>query len=155
MEIGAIFVVIAILIFVIGFVIKPLLSEDKKYEEKPIDNFSALMAEQDRLVTAIHELESDNDLGKIPDEVFAEQKEDLTLRAISVMKELDEIKGEEKPIKKKKKKSKQTSVDDIEKMIEARKASISKNKDTKVCEECGEKIQKGDKFCASCGVTCL
>ena len=152
MEIGAILIVAAIFIFVVGFVIKPLIDKDSIHQVESSGNLSHLLAERDRLMTAILELDFDNEIGKVPEDVFKIHRDDLSARTVNVMKELDEIgfrevqepaKGKDMPDR--------IPVDEIEKMIRARRAASGKSTSSNFCSECGTKIEKGDKFCTSCG----
>jgi len=152
METGAILVVAAILIFVIGFIIQPLLDDDNKNQTKSNDNVSHLLAERDRLMDAILELDFDHDIGKVPENVFEEHRADLSSRTINVMKELEDAGiSIDEASEKENKQSDRVALDDIEQMIEARRAAQSKTKGEKFCSECGTKNQKGDNFCTSCG----
>ena len=151
MEIGAILIVAAILILVIGFIIKPLMEDRSKLQADSPDKVSHLLAERDRLMTAILELDFDNELGKVPEDVFKVHREDLSSRTVAVMKELEGVEGKVEGLSEEDKQSERVPVDEIEKMIKARRAGKVKSTGTKFCSECGSKIQKGDKFCTSCG----
>jgi hypothetical protein len=152
MEIGAILIVAAILIFVIGFIIKPLIEDKSKFQADSPDKVSHLLAERDRLMTAILELDFDNELGKVPEDVFKVHREDLSSRTVAVMKELEEVEGKVESLNvEEAKQTERVPVDEIEKMINARRAAKVKSTGVKFCSECGSKIQKGDKFCTSCG----
>lgn len=152
MDIGAILVIVAMAVLVIGYITRPFISGRSRSKKSASDNFSHLLAERDRLMTAILELEFDNELGKVPEDVYSLQREDLSTRTIIVMKELDEKRGgDEELIKEEIKKPSRHKVDDIERMIALRKSSKSNNKTNKFCSECGNEIQTGDKFCMGCG----
>ncbi len=151
MEIGAILIVAAILIFVIGFIIKPLMEDMSKLQAESPDKVSHLLAERDRLMTAILELDFDNELGKVPEDVFKVHREDLSSRTVAVMKELEEAEGKVESLIEEDKQTERVPVDEIEKMIKSRRAAKEKSSGTKFCSECGSKIQKGDNFCMSCG----
>ncbi len=94
MEIGSIFLIIALLLLVGLFVSRPFM------EEKPVKSYavniqeherSALLAERDRLVTALKELEFDNLLHKIPDEDYPNQRARLLEQGAEVLRKLDDI----------------------------------------------------------------
>jgi hypothetical protein len=152
MEIGAILIVVAILIFVIGFIIKPLMEDMSKLQAESPDKVSHLLAERDRLMTAILELDFDNELGKVPEDVFKAHREDLSSRTVAVMKELEKVEGKAESLSAEEaKQPEREPADEIEKMINARRAAKDKTTGAKFCSECGSKIQKGDNFCMSCG----
>ena len=152
MDIGALLVVAAILIFVISFIIKPFREDMSVVRAGTSHDISQLLAERERLMTAIIELDFDHELGKVLEEDFNIQREDLSTRTVLVMKELDDIRGTDNTVSTEVLiKSKRYKADDIEKMIAARKKLKSKASKTIICSECGTKIIKGDKFCTSCG----
>jgi hypothetical protein len=152
MDIGALLVVAAILIFVISFIVKPFREDISEARTGASQDISQLLSERERLMTAIIELDFDHELGKVLEDDFNNQRGNLSARTVLVMKELDEIRGTDNDestevlIKSKRYKS-----DDIEKMIAARKKIKGKTNKTIFCSECGTKIITGDKFCTSCG----
>ena len=128
---------------------------------------SSLLAERDRVLRALQELEFDYTLGKIPEEDYPVQRQYLLKKGAEVIKTLDEIEGNtsgenliqqiesvlddnradgETP-------QKQVDKDlDIETLIAARKRSTGKKPDS-FCPKCGKPISKDDKFCSKCGNT--
>jgi hypothetical protein len=93
MDIGSIFLILALLIFVGLFVARPL------FERKAIPvaagqdleehELSALLAERDRLLNALQELDFDHTLGKIPDEDYPGQRAALLQRGADVLRQID------------------------------------------------------------------
>lgn len=152
MDIGALLVVAAILIFVISFIVKPFREDMSEARSGASHDISQLLSERERLMTAIIELDFDHELGKVLEDDFKNQREDLSARTVLVMKELDEIRGTDNTVSTEVLiKSKRYKADDIEKMIAARKKLKSKASKTIFCSECGTKTITGDKFCTSCG----
>jgi hypothetical protein len=96
MEIGSIFLILALLVLVGLFVGRPLM-ENSKSESLDADNpgdheWSGLLAERDRLLNALKELEFDHLLGKIPEAEYPLQRASLMQRGVEVLKRMDEIK---------------------------------------------------------------
>lgn len=98
MEIGSIFLILALALLVGLFVARPLI-ENQKVESRPLDQTeherSSLLAERDRIINALKELEFDSILGKIPEEDYPQQKALLMQRGAAVLRKLDSIVPEE------------------------------------------------------------
>lgn len=177
MDIGSIFLILALLILVIIFVSRPLFDRERLVtaDREEDHTFSHLMAERDRILNALQELDFDHTLGKIPDDDYPSQRAVLLQRGARVLRNLDEIQAQE-------------SEDDLEERIEAaiaaRRADAVARKETKTepvmamagasaddelelmisnrrrarqeksagfCSQCGGPVQKSDRFCPKCG----
>jgi hypothetical protein len=161
MDVGALFLTIALGMLVTAFVIRPLLpgmrrdsisTGDQKGAHKSKYELSALMAERDRLISAIQELEFDHALGKIPDEVYPEHRNTLRQHAAQVLRKIDEMlpastKSEGAP---QVVTSLTTNDDELEAMIVSHRQA---RRDLKggFCAQCGKVVLKSDKFCPHCG----
>lgn len=100
MEIGSIFLILALLLLVGIFVGRPIMEQRKtnSISTDPVDHErSALLAERDRLINALKELEFDHEMGKIPHEDFPEQRATLIQRGADVLRRLDELAPLESP----------------------------------------------------------
>ena len=98
MEIGSLFVILALLILVGLFVSRPFFEKKTVF----VDNFntplgheeSALLAERDRVLNSLQELDFDAALGKIPQEDYPVQRKILLQQGAVILRRLDEIQGE-------------------------------------------------------------
>lgn len=175
MDIGSIFLLLGISILVFIFIYQPFLDARKHRVliteaipaiEKEM-HVSSLLAERDRVLRALQELEFDFSLGKIPEEDYPVQRQYLLKKGAEVIKTLDEIEGfssdddfvqqienvlDENKAKNATKKAKYEKDLDIETLITARKRSKEVKPDG-FCPKCGKPISKNDKFCAKCGNT--
>jgi hypothetical protein len=93
MDLGSIFLVLALLIVVIWFISRPFI-ELKTIPENTLVNqeehdVSALLAERDQVLDALEELDFDYALGKIPEEDYPAQRKFLLDRGTKILRELD------------------------------------------------------------------
>ena len=74
MDIGSIFLMLALLVVVAIFVSRPLFENRKTASRPAVDQMehkrSTLLAERDRTINALYELDFDHALGKIPAEDY-------------------------------------------------------------------------------------
>ncbi|MDR3577544.1 MAG: zinc ribbon domain-containing protein [Anaerolineaceae bacterium] len=97
MDLGSIFLILAGVVLVAIFIARPFM--DHKVEAAPLieqkttdheeHQRSALLAERDRLLTTIQELDFDFALGKIPAEDYPPQRELLVQNGIDLLQKLD------------------------------------------------------------------
>lgn len=187
MDIGSIFLILALLVLVALFISRPFFERkpaivggyDPEQNEQEHE-LSALLAERDRLLNALQELDFDHALGKIPDEDYPSQRALLLQRGAEVLRQLDTYQNE-------------TPSDDVEARIEAviaaRRADASQKTSSQAvrervgvaaqvaapddaietllfnrrrvrqekaagfCPQCGGPLQKSDRFCPKCGAT--
>jgi hypothetical protein len=102
MEIGPIFLVLALLLLVALFVGRPLLEKDvtdgsveQNQRLRDADHKrSALLAERDRILNALQELDFDYTLGKIPAEDYPAQRAVLVKHGAETLRSLDALSAE-------------------------------------------------------------
>lgn len=112
---------------------------------------SRLLAEKERLLTVLRELDFDYSLGKIPEEDYPSQRDDLVRQGAEVMKKLDEIPGVILPIPAPDKgEPANVSDEDIEDLI-AKRRSGRNGKAGGFCPSCGKATLASDHFCPNCG----
>jgi hypothetical protein len=189
MDLGSIFLIIALLALVAIFIGRPLL------EAKPRDTTaaqffadaargdrkrSALLAERDRVLNALSELDFDHAVGKIPEEDYPEQRSTLLEHGAQVLRELDGFETEQSADEKVLTFADNAEArleaaiavrrmmrapaggaplagnggpavdDDIEIQIAARRR-LRQEKAAGFCPQCGGPVQKSDRFCPKCG----
>ena len=126
---------------------------------------SALMAERDRVVNALQELDFDFNLNKIPAEDYPVQRAELLKKGAEVLKKLDELAPNEVGA---------SAEDRVEKAVAARRADLASTSDTVrddddvealiaarrktrkeksggFCPRCGKPVLVSDRFCPHCG----
>lgn len=170
MDIGSIFLVLGLFVLVALFIAKPLLEKKSVSVSQEEHELSALLAEKDRVVTTLQELEFDHLLGKIPEEDFPALRTAFVQRGADLLRKIDEYQA---PVS-------ATAVEDrLEAAIDARRlaaaqaahlprngvrvpddaleqliATRRRNRPEKAggfCPKCGGVVQKSDRFCPKCG----
>lgn len=179
LDLGTIFLFLALFIFVAIFVARPVVEKRSVIVSELEQDRSALLAERDRLLNAIQELDFDHSLGKVPQEDYPAQRQRLLQRGAAVLRRLDaampahlsdddlDRRLEEAVADRRAQEESEAperagpgaaptalaemaELDDIEKLIAARREA----RDVKAvgfCAECGNPLQETDRFCARCG----
>jgi hypothetical protein len=96
MDLGSIFLVLALLVLVALFVARPFFDHTQPVsaEAEAQDlQLSALMAERDRVLAALQELDFDYSLGKIPEEDYPAQRSRLLQYGADVLRKIDAAEG--------------------------------------------------------------
>jgi flagellar biogenesis protein FliO len=174
MDIGSIFLIMALLILVGWFIGRPLFERKTKNQIlsttviQQDHERSTLLAERDRAINALHELDFDYTLGKIPEADYPAQRSLMLQYGSEVLRKLDAL-HEVLPVTSAEdrlesaiaaRKAAQTATpkleiapepdDQIETMIAMRRRSQSE-KASGFCHKCGGPVQKSDLFCPKCG----
>jgi rubrerythrin len=162
MQLVSIFLTLGILIFVGLFLYAPFLERRARRVTAEEHELSTLLAERERAISALQELDFDYRLGKVPDEDYPIQRAHLLQKGAEVLKRIDELTPKpgadqddriERALAARRKVSAQhqTITDDE---IESLLANRRKNRHTKsagFCSKCGKPVMTSDKFCPSCG----
>jgi rubrerythrin len=179
MDIGSILLILALLILVGLFIARPLFDRQAVIvngrTRREDHEISALLAERDRVLNALQELDFDYSMGKIPEEDYPGQREALVRDGAGVLRRLDEIQAEpdtsgaeerlELAIAARRMGAAQTGLqpgasaipalqedDEIEARLASRRRE-RKDKSAGFCAQCGRPVQKSDRFCPACGST--
>ena len=163
MELGAFFLVLAVGIIVALYVAQPFLERRGRRLTAEGHEISALMAERDRVVNALQELDFDFNLNKIPAEDYPVQRAELLKKGAEVLKKLDELAPSgndssaedrvEKAVAARRADLASATVrddDDVEALIAARRKT-RKEKSGGFCPRCGKPVLASDRFCPHCG----
>ena len=163
MEPGSIFLLLAVIVLVGVYLYAPFMAHARRVTEDSYE-VSALLAERDRVINSLQELDFDNNLGKIPADEYAPQRALLLQKGSEVLRKLDELapaRGEgdaeariEKEVSARRAdsptKATELSDDDIESMLAARRKQ-RKEKSAGFCPKCGKPVLVTDRFCPACG----
>lgn len=167
MDLSAIFFLLAVLILVGMYLYAPFIGRTRRsattQEEHEV---SGLMAERDRMINALQELDFDFKLGKIPEEDYPAQRAELLKKGADILRKLDELRpaavssadAEDRLEKAVAARRADAAVaarvavtdDDIESQLAARRKQ-RKEKSAGFCPRCGQPVLVSDRFCPSCG----
>jgi len=181
MDIGSIFLILALIIIVALFIGRPLF-ERKAFATPAVTTqedheLSGLLAERDQVINALQELDFDYTLGKIPSEDYPEQRAALISQGSEILRKLDALQPSGSP---------EDAQERIETAIAVRRADAAQqraaatgtvsgngakaappdddleamianrkrdrtDKAAGFCPQCGGPVQKADHFCPKCG----
>jgi hypothetical protein len=171
-------------VVIILFISRTFFEQEKnslKISAAPLDHeHSTLLAERDQILNAIHELDLDFELGKMPKDEYQSQRAILLEKGAGILRDLDNlpdsgnqvpvpdrVQGAGEPVK-----SASTGVetnraidtrrkvpasdpnDELEALIANRRRSRNE-KASGFCPKCGSPLQKSDQFCSKCGFNLL
>lgn len=179
MDIGSLLVVLALLVLVGLFISRPFFEKEAvsigRTEPQEDHELSHLLAERDRVLNALQELDFDNDLHKIPEEDYAYQRTLLVQRGVEVLRDLDAIQPQaaadsaedrlEAAIAARRVVAAPASAapngrkqavavagpDDAVEALLADRRRVRQEKAAGFCPQCGGPVQKSDRFCPKCG----
>lgn len=172
MEIAAILLTLGVFILVGLYLYAPLLERQTGLVTAEEHELSSLLAERDRVVNSLQELDFDFKLGKIPEGDYPAQRAALLQKGADILKNIDTLsaslslnggKGNrgqdteerlEKAVAARRADGAANrsapSDDDLESLIAARRKG-RRNKSAGFCPKCGKPVMTTDKFCPSCG----
>jgi hypothetical protein len=176
MDIGSIFLLLALIVLVVSFIIQPFYNRQRA-PARPVggarQQIALLRVERARVIQSLQELDFDYSLGKVPEEDYPVQRNALLLRGAEVLQQLDALQpqpqaGEapdqlEAALAARRKDKSPTSAPaatrdqsvDLETLIAARRrarnGSAPREKSIGFCPQCGKSLQKSDRFCPKCG----
>jgi hypothetical protein len=156
MELGAIFLLLVLLVIVVLFVAQPF-TQHWRVKAQSSQEISTLLAERERALNALIELDFDNGIGKVPAEEYSAQRASLIQKGSDILRKLDELQAAkpapvDKPVEPAvpDKHAKSLTEDDLEDLVAKRRAA-RQQKTAGFCPNCGKPILQSDLFCPSCG----
>jgi hypothetical protein len=166
MDLSALFFLLAVLILVGMYLYAPFVSRSARTDLQEQHELSSLLAERDRILNALQELDFDHKLGKIPAEDYPGQRAELVQKGAAVLRRLDAqqpgtitriaaetrlenaaaLHGADGPADGRN----AINDDEIESMIAARRRQL-KERSAGFCPRCGQAVLVSDQFCPACG----
>jgi len=165
MELSAIFFSLAVLILVGMYLYAPFMERRARRVTEEEHELSALMAERDRVINSLQELDFDFKLGKIPEDDYPTQRAGLLQKGADILRKIDSfapqaVAGQdtearlERAIAARRADASTTtsevSDDDLESMISSRRKGRT-TKSAGFCPKCGKPVMVTDRFCPACG----
>jgi hypothetical protein len=153
MELQSVLFLLGIFLLVAAFVARPF-TQSRRLTRINDQTRSGLLAERERLLAILRELDFDYSLGKVPEEDYPVQRAELLQLGAEAMKKLDSQSAPPAPeaVPPSTKRAAPTTDDEIEDLISKRRSS-RREKTGGFCPECGKAILLSDRFCPSCGKT--
>jgi len=160
MEPVAIFLLLIVLALIILFVTRPFIERPRVRDDENNQEFSSLLADRDRLLTSLQELDFDQSLGKIPAEDYPAQRAALLQKGSDVLRQMDALSpmtAKQGVVKEQRPGSMPNSnanvplsADDLEDLVAKRRYSHN-GKTAGFCHKCGKPVLQSDVFCPTCG----
>ena len=174
MDLGSVLLILALALLVGMILTQPflriketekLIQERKTSQEK--DHLrSALLAEQERVLSALQELEFDYALGKIPAEDYPHERAALLKHGADILRQLDALQpgnGRQKSAEERieaavaarradaaSRPAAVAELDEVELAILERKRQ-QQTRPAGFCPQCGNPVTQNDRFCSKCG----
>ena len=152
------------LVFVLAYVLRPLAGSAPTGDNESAQRLSALLAERDRVLDSIQEIDMDHVMGKVPEEDYHRLRQSLAREGAEILRKIDESQNQDSgPETQRSEKDLATREIELEAAIAQLRGKglkpASREKlevsgpETKLCPECGEVIFPADRYCAKCGAS--
>ena len=166
MDLASILLILAVLILTAAFIARPFF-EKKSRSGQGRDTVTAaalaqkehtrssLLAEKERALNSLQELDFDHSLQKIPEGSYSEQRSALMIQAAGILKQLEDMGFAQEPVSSRSMGGHtgvQEGYDELEELIAQRRGEM-KEKSTGFCPRCGKAVKASDRFCPKCGAT--
>jgi hypothetical protein len=145
MDLGSILIILALTLVTVFFIGRPFLSGVGMEVTEMSRRLSALLAERDRVLTGLEELDMDHAMGKVLQEDYLAQRGSLVSRGAEVLRVIDELQESD---------AGSASETVLEAEIEAEIARLRGRRvetDSGFCGSCGGAVVAGDRYCTHCG----
>jgi hypothetical protein len=145
MDLGALFVVVAIAVLTGAYLAQPMLKHQGFAVSSVGHERSTLQASYEQILAALQELELDYAMGKMSEEDYQAQRKRMLASGAQILRRLDALAGDQGTADRW---AGQPS-DALEARIEA---MVSQRRGKAVfCTQCGSPLGPGDRFCSRCG----
>ena len=173
MDIGSILFILGLFVLVALYISRPFFERKATAVTQQETEYSTLLAEYDRILVTLQDLDFNHDLGKIPADEYPTWRQQWMQRGAEVLRQLDEIEGQtgqkhldsrlEAAIQARRTQTGQmrsipsaTGDDDLEALIASRRRQRQEGgqeKSSSFCTQCGAAVRASDRFCPKCGAS--
>lgn len=165
MDIGALLLILAVFLVVAAYITQPFFAHRGRRVTAEEVHHSALLAEYERVLNTLQELDFDHRLGKVPEDEYPLLRAELLKKGTLLLQQLEashvhlsqqeaEMRLEKTMAERRARREVEDrtalSDEELEKLLAARRAA-RKGKRTGFCPSCGQPVLAEDRFCASCG----
>jgi DNA repair exonuclease SbcCD ATPase subunit len=145
MDLASLFILLAILIPVVAYLVFPLVERAETGSVDEEHRLSLLEAERERLLSNIAELDMDHSMGKLVRQDYENERAAKLARGADVLKQIDALRS-----------AQSTRIDQKkarEEELEAKIAQLRKQgtPSREHCPTCGREVTFEDRFCRHCG----
>ena len=165
MDIGSIFLILSILLLVSLYISQPLLRKKALVVSDEEQEYSKLLADRDRILNTLQDLDFDYLLGKIPEERYPSERAELLQKGALILQKMDKFQdrrmhdrgnldlvdslrgGNDQIVNSQ---AHPITDDDLEALI-AQRVRDREEKSNGFCSQCGHAVQQSDSFCPRCG----
>ena len=178
---AAIFFTLAVFVLVAMYLYAPFMERRARRVTEEEHELSALLAERDRVINSLQELDFDFKLGKIPEEEYPTQRANFLQKGADILRKIDTITTSKSSANRMSTPNRREAEDAVEEDTEARieRAIAARRADAPVtkpevtdddleaiissrrkgrtdksagfCPKCGKPVLATDRFCSSCG----
>lgn len=150
MDIGSLLLALALMGVVLAFVARPLIERAGEQVSDQEQEISSLLADRERVLDALQELDMDRTMGKVLEGDYQEQRLLLVREGAQILRRLDQLEGDRLQAP-----QEGNDLAVMDKEIEAEvlqlRREIGERGDRLYCPACGQQALAGDRFCTNCG----
>lgn len=167
MDFGAFLILLAVLLLIGAYIAQPFFTHRSRRVTAEERRYSTLMAEYERVLEVLQELDFDHRMGKIPADEYPRLRAELVKKGTRLLQELDALQERRADQTAEERLEAEVAVrradaqlsrpagqtltdEELEALLAARRAA-RREKHRGFCPACGHPVLAGDSFCASCG----
>ncbi|MBN1668255.1 MAG: zinc ribbon domain-containing protein [Anaerolineales bacterium] len=168
MDIGSILFIFGLFVLVALFISRPFFERKAYPVTRQEHDYSALLADYERVLVNLQDLEFDHTMGKIPEDEYPARRQQMMLKGADLLRQIDEIETQvvgskdarfEAAIQARRAQKPRplpavNGDDDLEALIAARRRARQEEgqaKSSAFCPQCAGVVRAGDRFCPQCG----
>lgn len=148
MDIGSVLIALALALAVAAYLVRPFLERRGQTVTEEDHEVSMLLAERDRILSSLQDLEMDRTMGKILEEDYEIQRQALVQKGAGILRRLDDLRVSDDAA------GDRGSATSLEEEIEAEIESLRRTRgdvERRFCPSCGRSVEPEDRFCTHCG----